>query len=195
MSDQHKPRKPSVPPAAGGAGMKAMENHAMANMAMASAAEVEALADHLSQLADAMHSRIMRAIRKQGPAGAGGDSVDDGTDDSSPAPGKTVLVLSRTEAQSLFDVEVALRQQANSLYMDAAHHAMAGLQASGESLDALAGAAKAKIARIDNLRELIEIGTDALALAGAAVIGKPEGIIAAFRKMKEHIGDYRDDKA
>jgi hypothetical protein len=79
--------------------------------------------------------------------------------------------------------------------MDAAQHTVPGLQASQDSLHALALAAKEKIARIDTLKELIDIGTDALALAAAAVVGKPEGIIAAFRKIRGHIEDYRDGKA
>jgi hypothetical protein len=156
------------------------------------AAQVEELADHLSKLADAMHARIMRAIRKQ--SAADGQDAPAGQD-ADAAPGKAELVLSRTEAQAMFDLEVALRQHANKLYMDAAHHTIAGLQASQQSLHALASAAKEKIARIDTLRDLIEIGTDALALAAAAVAGKPEGMLAAFKKLRGHVGDYRDEQA
>jgi hypothetical protein len=95
MSEQNKLLKPATAWADAGA--------------MANAAQVEELADHLSQLADAMHARIMRAIRKQGSGGSVASPVEGA------APAKPELLLSRTEAQAMFDLEVALRQNANSL--------------------------------------------------------------------------------
>lgn len=189
MSDQNKPQDKPLKPATAAAAMAIPDP---GGAALANAAQVEELADQLSRLADAMHARIMRAIRKQAAADAGGAQE---SADGNATPGKTALFLSRTEAQAMFDLEVALRQHANKLYMDAAHHTIAGLQASQDSLHALASAAKDQIAKINTLRDLIEIGTDALSLAAATVAGKPESILAALKKMREHIGDYRDGKA
>ena len=56
--------------------------------------DIEALADSLSASADALHTRLMRDIRQKPPT------------------------VAQTVAQALFENEVALRQRANSLYLD-----------------------------------------------------------------------------
>ena len=71
-----------------------------------SPADIEALADSLSDAANALHKRIMAAIRKNAStAGA---------------------AISHAEAQELFEQEIALRQQANSLYADVTGFAARG---------------------------------------------------------------------
>lgn len=105
------------------------QDNPLKDKALASARQVEQLADSLSQAANALHARIMRAIRQR-PAGES-PSLPSG------------LALSADQARALFDNEVALRQLANRLYTDAAGCALAGLEASQRSvLDAADGAAK-----------------------------------------------------
>jgi len=128
----------------------------------------EQLADGLSDAADALHARVMRALRKLPADGA--------------AP-----PITQTEAQALFDQEVALRQQANGLYTDAARAAIAGLAASQHSLLDLIDGAKKNIASIAKMQDLVGIGIDLLTLAGAIVEAKPERLLTAAKTMRERI--------
>lgn len=151
------------------------------NRALASATHVEQLADSLSAAADALHRRIMDGLRQPLPAGA-----------APPAPG---LRLSAPQAQTLFDNEVALRQQANSLYMAAASYTVTGLAVSQQSMLDLSEAARKKIARMDKLQDLAGIGADLLALAGALVAAKPQAIASALDAMRDHIKERKQEKA
>ncbi|MFM9436332.1 hypothetical protein ACFDR9_003416 [Janthinobacterium sp. CG_23.3] len=149
--------------------------------ALASASQVEQLADSLSDAADALHTRVMRAIRKRPLGGA--------------APPGLELVLSQAEAQTMFDAEVSLRQRANELYIDAGGYALQGLDTSQHSLMELTDTAKQKIARINNLKDLIAIGSDLLTLAGAVIAGKPDRVAKALGHMHEHFAGLKKDKA
>ena len=82
--------------------------------ALSSAMRVEQLADSLSQAAVTLHGAVMRAIRKRASQGANG--------------------ISHGQAQAVFALEVALRQQANQLYADAAGHTVAGLETAQRQL-------------------------------------------------------------
>lgn len=153
------------------------------NRALAGAAQVEQLADSLSAAADALHGRIMDGLRRPPPAGAASSTA---------AP---ALRLSALEAQALFDNEVALRQQANSLYMAAASYAVTGLAVSQQNMLDLSEAARKKIARINKLQDLASIGADLLALAGALVAAKPQAIASALDAMRDHIKERKQEKA
>lgn len=148
--------------------------------ALASASHVEQLADSLSDAADALHARVMRAIRKRPLGGA--------------APAGLELVLSQAEAQTMFDAEVSLRQRANELYIDAGGYALPGLEESQRSLMDMADTAKLKIARINTLRDLIGIGTDLLTLAGAVAARKPDRVATAIGQMRGHFADLKKDR-
>ena len=63
--------------------------------------DLETLADSLSASADALHARLMRAIRQK-------------------MPGTSEPAISRAAAQALFANEVTLRQHALGLYLEAA---------------------------------------------------------------------------
>lgn len=138
--------------------------------ALANAAQVEQLADSLSITADALHARVMRAIKKR-PAG------------DAPEP-----AISQTEAQTLFEQEVALRQQANSLYMDAAGYAVAPLASSQRSVIELVYTARQEIGKIDTVKDLIDIGANLLSLATAVIAGKPDAMLNALKKLRDHAG-------
>lgn len=149
--------------------------------ALAAASEVEQVADSLSEAADALHARIMRAIRKRPLGGA--------------APAGLELALTQAEAQTMFDTEVGLRQQANQLYLDAANHALQGLEASQRSVLELVDATSQKIARVNHIKDLIGIGTDLLNLVGGILAHKPEHIASALEKMRNHLGDAKKNQA
>ncbi|HEX8602635.1 MAG TPA: hypothetical protein VF774_08310, partial [Pseudoduganella sp.] len=135
---------------------------------MTTVADLEALADSLSDSADALHRRIMAAIRKN----------------SSTAAQAQAQVISHAEAQGLFEQEIALRQQANALYADATKAATAGLALpAGELLD-LAARARDRIGRIDHAKELAGIAAALLGAAAAIAALRPEGLAPALEDLK-----------
>jgi hypothetical protein len=147
----------------------------------ASAADIEALADRLSTCADALHARLMQAIRAsasapQRPAAqasAPGPSIDQG--------------LSQGAAQALFENEVALRQRANGLYLDAAVLAAAGLAGAQQQLLALVAQAGERIRTLNRLRDLIDLAAELLQLGAAVASGAPEHLAAPLEKIEQHL--------
>ncbi|MRX08924.1 hypothetical protein GJ697_13865 [Pseudoduganella sp. FT25W] len=131
-------------------------------------AQIEALADNLSANADALHRRLMRAIRTPSPDGA--------------LPG-----ISQGVAQALFENEVALRQRANGLYLDAAVLAATGLGTQQQQLLDLTALAQQKIDRIDRLKDLVDLAGELLSLGAAVAAGKPEHVLSPLEKLKHHI--------
>ena len=131
-------------------------------------AQIETLADHLSANADALHQRLMRAIRKPSPDGA--------------LPG-----ISQGVAQALFENEVALRQRANGLYLDAAVLAATGLGPQQQQLLDLTARAQEKIAKIDRLKDLVDLAGELLSLGAAVAAGKPDQLLKPLEKLKQHI--------
>jgi HAMP domain-containing protein len=132
--------------------------------------EIEALADSLSACADALHTRLMRAIRRQPQ------------DQTSGLPG-----ISQGAAQALFENEVTLRQRANSLYLDAAVLAARGLGGHQQQMLDLTARAQEKIRKLDRLRDLIDLTAELLSLGAAVATGKPEQILSPLEKLKHHI--------
>ena len=131
-------------------------------------AAIEALADHLSASANALHARLMRAIRKTAPDGQ--------------LPG-----ISQGVAQALFENEVALRQRANGLYLDAAVLAASGLGAQQQQLLDLTALAQQKIDKIDRLKDLVDLAAELLTVGAAVASGKPERLLQPLEKLKHHI--------
>lgn len=135
----------------------------------ATPADIEALADSLSDSANALHKRIMAAIRKNGAA-QGGE-----------------LAITHAETQALFEQEIALRQQANALYADAVGFAARGLAVPARELLDLAARAREQIRRIDRAKELAGIAS-ALLNAAAAIAGlKPDALLPALEDLKAHV--------
>jgi len=135
--------------------------------AAASPGAIEALADSLSDSADALHKRIMSAIRK--------NAATDGQ------------AISHAEAQALFAQEIALRQQANALYADATGFAARGLAVPARELLDLAERARERIRRIDRARELAGIASALLNAAAAIAALKPEALVPALEDLKDHV--------
>jgi hypothetical protein len=131
-------------------------------------AQIELFADHLSATADALHRRLMRAIRQPAADGA--------------LPG-----ISQGVAQALFENEVALRQRANGLYLEAAVLAAAGLGPQQQQLLDLTARAQEKIDRIDRLKDLVDLAGELLSLGAAVAAGKPEQVLKPLEKLKQHI--------
>lgn len=127
--------------------------------------DLETLADSLSASADELHQRIMRGIR----------------------PTNGAAPLTQGAAQALFENEVALRQQANSLYVDAASHALDGMGVDLPELLRLAAEARATIGRIERAKELAGISADLLAVAAAIAAARPEHLAAPLASLKQQL--------
>lgn len=127
---------------------------------MTQATDIEALADRLSASANALHVQLMKAIRAGTP---------------------------RAQTQALFDTEVALRSQADSLYLDAAHLAAAGLDASQLQLLAVTERARAAIDKIQHFKDLLDFGAELLSLAAAIATGKPDHVLSPLEKIKHRL--------
>jgi hypothetical protein len=126
------------------------------------------LADSLSASADELHQRIMRGIRLQQRLEGNGKGG-----------------LSHGAAQALFENEVALRQQANSLYVDAASHSLEGMGVSQQELLRLAAEARQAIRHIERVKELAGISADLLAVAAAIAAARPEHLAAPLESLKQ----------
>lgn len=136
-------------------------------MALTTQQQVEEFADSLSKSADAVHDRLIDAIRNK--------EVD------------------QVVAQSIFQDEAALRQRANSLYLEAAKSVVQGIGDSQEALVKLIHDAEEKIKIIKEIASFIDLTADLLVLASAAYAAKPAPIIAALKEVKEDVGDIKKE--
>jgi hypothetical protein len=127
---------------------------------MTTISDIEALADRLSASANALHVQLMKAIRAGAP---------------------------REQTQALFDNEIGLRTQADTLYLDAAHLAAAGLGAAQQQLLAVTERAQAAIDKINHLKDLLDFSAELLSLAAAIASGKPEHVLAPLEHIKHRL--------
>jgi len=120
----------------------------------------EALADNFTAAANALHVQLMKAIRNGLP----------------PA-----------QAQALFDNEVALRTRADSLYLDAAALAADGYGATTQQLLELSAHAMQIVAKIDRIKDLLDLSAELLTLGAAIAAGKPEHVLSPLEALKHHL--------
>ena len=127
-------------------------------MALEAKQDVEQLADQFTRNADETHTRLIRAIEKN--------------------------EISQEDARVMFQHETSLRQQANSLYIDAAKCVVEGLALSQEKLVAVIDEASERIATIAKIAAFLDLVADILALATAAYAAKPKPILAALKEVQ-----------
>lgn len=138
---------------------------------LATAAQVEALADQLSVCADDIHARVMKDIRARKDVPA--------TD------------AEQALARAMLEDEVQLRQRANGLYADAASYVVASLSMSQSHLMQLTADAAEKIRKIGRLRDVAGLVGSLLTLAGAAASGRPAPIVAAVERLSKSINNVK----
>ena len=134
---------------------------------LSTVADVEALADQLSVIADELHQRIMEEIRR----------------DRDKPPSATRQAALR----ALFDQELVLRQRANGLYADAAGLIVNSLGQSQQHLADLTTRAAEKIRKIGLIKDISGLVASVLGLAGAVASGRPPVIIVALEKIKNKV--------
>lgn len=132
--------------------------------ALASAREVEELADRLSACADSIHERVMRDIRRH--------------------QGDALAESEQAAARVLLDAETELRQRANRLYADAAAGIVASLGRPQAQLVKLTADAAARIQAITRIGDGITLVARLLGLAAAAATGQPLAVLVAIDRLK-----------
>ncbi|MFD2365886.1 hypothetical protein [Pseudoduganella sp. GCM10020061] len=127
----------------------------------------EALADKLSECADAIHERVVNTIKGY--------------------EGRDVPASEQAALRMLWDHELVLRQRANGLYAEAAASAVATLGEHREQLTRITGTALDKIKTIRKVGDAVGLVAALAALAGAAALGQPAPIIAALAKLRTQV--------
>jgi hypothetical protein len=138
--------------------------------ALATAKQVEELADKLSACADSIHERVMRDIHRSQEQHHG----------EVPEPEQAV-------ARALLDAEIELRQRANRLYAEAATCIVGSLGRPQQQLVKLTVDAAAKIRTITRIGDGITLVARLLGLAAAASTGQVMPILAAVDLLKTQL--------
>lgn len=134
---------------------------------LATAVEVEALADQLTVAADELHTRVMKSIKSHG-----GDPISE---------------AEQAVARLLLEDELVLRQRANGLLAHAAVYVVGSLGQSQQALMQLTADAAEKIRKIERLRDVTGLVGGLLMLAGAAAAGKVPAIVVAIERLGKHV--------
>jgi hypothetical protein len=138
--------------------------------ALATAKQVEELADKLSACADSIHERVMRDIRRSQDQHHG-----------------EVPEAEQSVARALLDAEVELRQRADRLYLDAATCIVSSLGRSQQHLVGLAADAAKKIQTITRIGDGITLVARLLGFAAAAATGQVLPILAAADLLRAQL--------
>ena len=131
--------------------------------ALATAAQVEELADQLSACADQIHERVMAGIKAY--------------------HGGPVPELVKAASRKLLDDEQVLRQRANAMYLEAATLIVHSLGQSQAHIVKLTADAAAKIKHLVKLVDTAGMVGRLLELSGAALSGNPVLILRALEDM------------
>lgn len=138
---------------------------------LSSPADIEALADELSDCADAIHKRVVKSVQAHG--------------------GKPVPDEEQAAARALLDAEYELRQRAGGLYADAATLVVGSLGKSQQHVMALTAAAADKIRRIGTIGQVVGLAGSVLGLAAAVGSAQPVAILGALDKLRASIKGVR----
>jgi hypothetical protein len=138
--------------------------------ALATAKQVEELADKLSACADSIHERVMRDIHRSQEQHHG-----------------EVPESEQAVARAMLDAEIELRQRANRLYAEAATCIVGSLGRPQQQLVKLTVDAAAKIRTITRIGDGITLVARLLGLAAAASTGQVMPILAAVDLLKTQL--------
>lgn len=127
-------------------------------MALSTAKEIEAFADTLMESADATHTKTVAAAAKKS--------------------------ISHEVAQQAFEQVSVLRQEANSLYIDAAQKVLQGLEIPQDEILGIIADAKTHIERIDKIEEGLVIVTQLLDLVAKVQSADIKGVISVSKDLK-----------
>ena len=136
-----------------------MGDHTMRNGA-------EVLADNLSQCADAIHERVVKAIKAY--------------------EGRDVPASEQAALRTLWDQELVLRQRANGLYAEVAAEAIATLGEHRDQLGRVTGKALEKIKTITKVGDAVgEVAAGLVAECQDALLDQPHDVLAAIPEVED----------
>lgn len=127
----------------------------------------EALADNLTQCADALHQRVLNTL--------------------STYKGAPVPPAEQKALHALLDQEMVLRQRANGMYADAAIAVANSLGAHKVKLTSVTQLALERIKSIARVTDAVGLAAALATFAGAAVAGQPAGALVALEKLDAHM--------
>lgn len=133
-------------------------------MALETAEQIEELADALTASANAIHARLMKAIKAN--------------------------EISKEDARATLQDEATLRQRAGALYIDAALHVVSGLTLAQTELLETIGNGNEKLKKLKKIAAFLDFVADVLALSTAVYAAKPKVILAAFKEIKKDIDEF-----
>ncbi len=128
-------------------------------MALSTAAEIEALADKLTESADAMHTKVLSAAKSR--------------------------TISQEEAQAAFDQLSSLRMDADSLYTDAINKVLEGMESTQDELMGVIEEAKGKIEKIDRISDGLVVIAKLLTLAAQVQSGEAKGALSTVKELRD----------
>lgn len=128
-------------------------------MALSTAAEIEALADKLTESADAMHEKVLSAAKSR--------------------------TISQEEAQEAFDQLSSLRMDADSLYTDAINKVLEGMESTQDELMGVIEEAKGKIEKIDRISDGLVVIAKLLTLAAQVQSGEAKGALSTVKELRD----------
>ena len=134
---------------------------------LSTVAQIEALADQLSAIADEIHVRVMKDIKDH--------------------KGAPISDAEQAIARGLLEDEVQLRQRANGLYADAATYVVNSLGLSQQQIVRLTADAAEKIRKISRIADITGLVGGLLMLAGAAATGQPAPIVVAIERVSKQV--------
>lgn len=134
---------------------------------LSTVAQIEALADQLSAIADEIHVRVMKDIKDH--------------------KGLPISDAEQAIARALLDDESVLRQRANGLYADAATYVVQSLGQSQQQIVRLTAEAAEKIRKISRLADITGLVGGLLMLAGAAATGQAAPIVVAIERVSRQV--------
>ena len=134
---------------------------------LSTVAQIEALADQLSAIADEIHVRVMKDIRDH--------------------KGAPISEAEQAIARGLLEDEIALRQRANGLYADAATYVVKSLSQSQQQIVKLTADAAEKIRKISRIADITGLVGGLVMLAGAAATGQAAPIVVALERVGKHV--------
>lgn len=137
-------------------------------MALQTPDELRAFASGLTAAADGFHARLM-------------NDADAGK-------------LSDQDMYEQAGQERMLRDKANSLHLEAAKQTVQGLTEDQQRLTASIDKAAKVIKELNDLKKVLAVVADLIALAGSVVSGKSATIVVALKGLRDEIGESGQTK-
>ena len=134
---------------------------------LSTVAQIEALADQLSAIADEIHVRVMQVIKEHQRT--------------------PISEAEQAIARGLLEDEVLLRQRASGLYADAASYVVKSLGQSQQQVVRLTADAAEKIRKISRIADITGLVGGLLMLAGAAASGQAAPIVVAIERVSKQV--------